>query len=1106
MLTYVCLAMNIRCELLKGPTVRLWHLTRRSRRTAAWALVLGFVSVLGLVSAAPASPLLRGNIFIHDPSTMIKCKDRYYLFGTGQGILSKSSSDQLFWQAGPRIFTNPPAWTTSAVPGFTGIFWAPDIIYFNGQYRLYYAVSTWASQVSAIGLATNPTLDPTDPAYRWTDRGLVISSYNGSPYNTIDPSITLDASGNPWMSFGSYWNGIYLVQLDPATGLRISPSSPTYRLAWNNAIEASCLTYHGGYYYLFVDWGSCCSGINSTYNVRVGRSAGIAGPYLDRNGVDMVNAGGTLFLEGTGKFTGPGHIGIWSENGSESFTYHYYDAGAWAPNYNAYGVACFDLEPLSWTADGWPVFTNDWSALYQFDADARDDNGQYYGLLQGGARIRGDPIHAQVLNLSGTNQFVRLPPGVAYARTFVAVVKWNGGAPWQRIFDFGTDTSSYIMLTPLSGDGKLRCDIRAASVTQVLAAPGPLPTNTWTQVALTLDGSKGILYVNGSAVATNAAMSLSPLQVRAQTNHLGHSKFSADPDFSGQIACFRVYGRALSPADLVAPQCRLAQPATGMTYKPGDTIAFNGRATDFADVPLASTSLTWTVQFVYGPQTNVVLGPVTGVTNGCFGIPTTGPSASNGFYRIFFTATDAAGRKATNYTDVFPATVTTARWSSLYPFDAGAQDASNHFNGSLVAGASIQTDPTRGHVLNLSGSGQFVGLPPGVAAMQTFSGWVKWNGGAPWQRIFDFGAGAGKWAFLTPLDSSGNMQCAMTSESGNFVQVIEATNGLPTNVWAHVAVVFDGREGILYTNGQAAAVNNSVNLLPSDLGGTRNFFGQSQYAADPFFDGQLDSIKLDSGALSLPEILAPTALILQPSAGTLYSGGDVLQYSGVAADFSDTPLPPSAFSWSAEFHHDNQVDPVFGPMTGATNGSFQVPTVGPTTTNAFYRLNLLVTDSAGHGSFVSTGLLPQISRVELDTVPTGLQLSLDGQTLATPNTLLTVAGLQRELSAPSPQALLSSNYDFVMWSDGGPPTHSISAPPSGGSYIASFVQPRLNVTATAQGLLLGWPFWAASLSLYSATNLSAPVGWSFVTNLSAVSNPLPLPAALGECFYRLQSP
>lgn len=1067
----------------------------------SWALV-NFFAV-----AALAAPAMRGNLGIHDPSTIIKCKDRFYIFGTGQGIISKSSTDKIFWSGGPEVFASAPSWTSNAVPGFTGLFWAPDIFYLNGQYRLYYACSSWGSQVSAIGLVTNPTLDPTDPTYRWTDQGPVIQSGNGSPYNTIDPSVTVDAGGNPWMSFGSYWNGIYVIQLDPSSGLRIAPNSPTYRVAWNSSIEASCLFLRGGYYYLFVDWGSCCIGVNSTYNVRVGRSVGITGPYLDRNGVDMVNGGGTLFLQGTGKFTGPGHMGILSENGAQEFSYHYYDAGAWSAGYNAYGVPDFDLEPLSWTADNWPVFTSDWSAVYHFRADARDENGQYYGLLQGGASIRTDAVHGRVLNLNGTNQYVKLPAGVAYARTFVAVVKWNGGTPWQRIFDFGTDTSSYVMLTPLSGDGKLRCDIRAAGVTQTVAGPGPLPSGVWTHIALTLDGSRGNLYVNGAPVATNS-ITISPLDVLAQTNYLGHSKFVADPDFNGQFASFRVYGRVLSPAELIAPQVTIAQPAPSTTYAPGDTVALSGSAADFRDLAIGTTGLTWTVQFCYSGMTNIFLGPLSGVTNGSFTVPTSGAPATNGYYHILLTATDSSGRSATNAVDIFPAPSAgpVAAWASYYPFNTGFQDASNHFNGAPLNGASIQADSVRGNVLNLNGNNQYVALPAGVGSMQTFAGWVRWYGGGAWQRIFDFGQDITRWVFLTPMDSSGNMQCAITTENANFVQVIEGLAALPVNTWTHVAVVFDGRQGILYTNGQVAAINNSVNLLPSDVGGTGTYFGRSQFPADPYFNGRLDSVKLNSQPLTLASLLAPAAVITQPAAGARYTGGDVITYAGNATDLSDASLPATSFAWSAEFHYDGQLDSVFGPVSGIPNGSFQIPTTGPLSTNVFYRLNLLVTDADGNQSLATADVLPRVVTLNFETVPSGLQVSLDSQPLTTPASELAVAGLTRTLAAPPTQTAAGSNYSFVVWSDGGGPSHSISVRAPGASYTASYVPPAVTFATTPTNLVLGWPSWASSMNLYFATNLSPPVAWTFFTNATAAGNPLALPLSSNNVFYRLQLP
>lgn len=821
---------------------------------------------LSSLFAQPAAPSLRGYISAHDPSTMIKCKNRYYVFSTGQGILSKSSADKVFWTPGPSVFTNVPSWTTNAVPGFSGVFWAPDALFFNNQYHLYYAVSTFGSQTSGIGLVTNPTLDPTDATYHWTDQGSVIQSTSGAPYNTIDPSLVWDASGNLWMSLGSYWSGIYLVQLDPLTGLRISPASPTYQLAYNNSIEASYIYRHGSYYYLFVNWGSCCSGVNSTYNVRVGRATSVTGPYLDRNGVNMVANGGSLFLRGTGKFAGPGHMGIISENGQDWFTYHYYDGNDWDPGYGAYGHADFDFEPLSWSADNWPVFTNNWSAVYRFEADAEDDNRQYFGLLQNGASITNDPIHGHVLDLNGTNQYAWLPPGAGYCQTVAAVVNWRGGGAWQRIFDFGFDTSRTFMLTPASGNNVLRCDLNPGGNLQTLQWNQPLPTNVWTHVAVTLDGSRGILYVNGAPVATNTTMNQLPGDVRMQTNHLGRSKFVADPYFNGQFASFRVYGRALSAAEIVAPLPRTLRPTAGATWTPGAAIDFAGDATDFADVPLGASNLTWQIQYADTTTTNVVFGPISGLASGSYVVPAS--FSGTGIFTVVLTAKDNSNRQA-SVTNALSFTNGVSQWASFYPFNYGAQDASNRFTGVFVNGASIQTDSTEGSVANLSGASQYVSLPAGAGNAQTFAAWVKWRGGNAWQRIFDFGRDTQDWLFLTPKDSAGFVQCAMTTQNSIYNNVVEWPFAFPLSTWTHVGVVMDGRESILYVNGDAVAVNNSVNLLPADVAANKCYLGKSEFGTDPYLNAQMDSVYLNSDALSSSQM---RQVFLQPTLAASLSG------------------------------------------------------------------------------------------------------------------------------------------------------------------------------------------------------------------------------------------
>jgi hypothetical protein len=510
-----------------------------------------------LVPRLPEEQPAFGYTYVHDPGTMIYDGVHYYIFGDGQGINVSVSGDMRNWSASSPVFPgNPPAWTTNAVSGFSGYFWAPDEAYFNGRYNVYYACSDWGTIDSAIGLVTSPSL----VAPVWADQGKVIQSdpvgqtnadTDLTAYNCIDPSILVDTNGTVWMSFGSYSDGILVMQLDPATGKRIAPNSPITKIADNgatffsNTTEGSCLFQHGGYYYLFLNFGGCCAGISSTYNIRVGRSTSVAGPYLDKTGVSMLAGGGTMFLESSGRFIGPGHPGILNLGGTNWFTYHFYDG-------NAGGTATLGIGLLAWSADGWPVFTNDWSAFYPFNVNASDASGLYNGALAGGAVITNEPGFGAVLSLNGTSQYALLPVPVANASTFATWVKWNGGATWQRIFDFGNGTGSYFFLTPRSDSGTMRFAITTSGngSEQRIDAPTALPTNSWCHVAVSLDGAVGVLYLNGMPVATNNNLTLRPWQTLARTNYIGHSQFAPDPLFGGEISSFRIFGRALSGAEI----------------------------------------------------------------------------------------------------------------------------------------------------------------------------------------------------------------------------------------------------------------------------------------------------------------------------------------------------------------------------------------------------------------------------------------------------------------------------------------------------------------------------------------------------------------------------
>ncbi|MCP2635846.1 arabinan endo-1,5-alpha-L-arabinosidase [Microbacterium sp. HD4P20] len=317
----------------------------------ATALALaGAVAVAATGCAAGASDLA-GDLDTHDPA-LAKQGDEWFVYSTGNGLVAdgnvqiRSSSDGITWRYRGEVWDDKPGWLTEQVPGVDNL-WAPELIEHGGTWYLYYSASTFGENRSTIALATNTTLDPDDPGYEWVDRGEVFSSTSADDFNAIDPGIAVDEDGTPWMAFGSFWSGIRMVQLEWPSGLRAGDEEPL-RLADRqlppNAVEAPYLLSHGEHWYLFVSMDSCCQGSDSTYKIAVGRAHEITGPYVDREGVPLLEGGGTVLLETDGNRVGPGGQSV----ADGMLAFHYYDA-------DLDGRFQLGLAPIEWDADGWPT-------------------------------------------------------------------------------------------------------------------------------------------------------------------------------------------------------------------------------------------------------------------------------------------------------------------------------------------------------------------------------------------------------------------------------------------------------------------------------------------------------------------------------------------------------------------------------------------------------------------------------------------------------------------------------------------------------------------------------------------------------------------------------
>jgi len=285
---------------------------------------------LALLSAAPAGAQLAGEPYIHDPSTITQSDGKYYTFGTGRGGLV--SDDGWIWHAGGER------------PG-GGV--APDVIKIGDRYYVAYAVGGGGmngGHASNVKIMWTKSLDPKSPDFGYHDVGVVASSNGAEDCDAIDPAFLL-ADGHLWLSYGTYFGYIRMVELDPKTGERLPGNQPV-----DVAIdmEATALLYRDGYYYLLGTHGTCCDGPNSSYNIRVGRSRSPTGPYLDNMGVPLLKGGGKLVVAGRGRVFGPGHFGLIDlGDDMQKYSMHY------EADMDRSARSVLGIQPLLWK-DGWP--------------------------------------------------------------------------------------------------------------------------------------------------------------------------------------------------------------------------------------------------------------------------------------------------------------------------------------------------------------------------------------------------------------------------------------------------------------------------------------------------------------------------------------------------------------------------------------------------------------------------------------------------------------------------------------------------------------------------------------------------------------------------------
>ncbi|HET9267465.1 MAG TPA: family 43 glycosylhydrolase [Vicinamibacterales bacterium] len=474
--------------------------------------------VLALLIASPVLAL-DGQPGMHDPSTVVVHDGKYYVYATGAGLPIAISDDGWTWRrAGTLMQALPggkPGPEVLAKGGNNT--WAPDVIRSGDKYFVYYS-APGTQPKSAIGLLVGATLDPESPNYKWEDGGPVVWSDGVEDSNAIDPGVFRDpGNGSLWLTYGSYFGYIRLVELNPKTGKRLYPNRKAVDIAVNS--EASIMIFRDGWYYLLVTHGSCCAGANSSYNIRMGRARKVTGPFVDNMGIDMLQGGGKLFAGSSGRAVGAGHFGLLDlGDGVQKFSLHY------EADLDRGGISVLDIRPLLWR-DGWPEAGENLAAgTYEIES-ARTGTAlemAVQGVPVGGPRGRGGrgggrgegagpPIPSQDAAQVSANWpagpvDVRLSPYMLQAQQKWAVTPAPNaggypGSPYFKITIAGTDRA-----LAATRDGELVTAPAFTGAAEQLWRADQLADGTWRIMPKAVPDSKEPLALSaiGSSTPTLA--------------------------------------------------------------------------------------------------------------------------------------------------------------------------------------------------------------------------------------------------------------------------------------------------------------------------------------------------------------------------------------------------------------------------------------------------------------------------------------------------------------------------------------------------------------------------------------------------------------------------